>query len=181
MTAEPIVNSRKSRLERASAISLGDWKLLAIAAKELAFARLRHFAVAQVDIFAEFRRPFAAIAKQKPGAPDLVHLSWAIAVAARHVPWRADCLIQAMAANRYLSRYGIRPEFFVGVDKEAGGALLSHAWLKCGDRLLTGPGFEQFHVMIGPTDLDGIALARPRAKLCSAKKLMLLCGPAREA
>ena len=154
MTAEPIVNSRKGRLERASAISLGGWKLLAIAAKELAFARLRHFVRAQVDIFAEFRGPFAGAAKQNPGGLDLVHLSWAIAVAARHVPWRADCLIQAMAANRCLSRHGIRPEFFVGVDKEAGGALFSHAWLTCGDQLLTGPGFERFHVIIGPTDLE---------------------------
>jgi hypothetical protein len=152
MTAEPIVNSRKRRLERASASLLRDWKLLAIAAKELAFARLRHFALAQKDIFAEFQGPFAAAAKQKPGTLDLADLSWAIAVAARHVPWRADCLIQAMAANRCLSRYGIRPEFFVGVDKKAGGALLGHAWLTCGDRLLTGPGFERFHVIVGPTD-----------------------------
>src|SRR5579863_4349334 len=121
MTAESVVNSRKGRLERASAISLGDWKVLAIAVKELAFARLRHFALAQVDIFAEFQGPLAGATRQKPGGPDLGRLSWAIAVAARHVPWRTDCLIQAMAANRCLSRYGIRSEFFVGVDKEAGG------------------------------------------------------------
>jgi hypothetical protein len=127
--------------------------LLAVAAKELAFARLRHFALAQADIFAEFQSPSAGAAKEKRGAPDLVHLSWAVAVVARHVPWRADCLIQAMAANRWLRRYGISPEFFVGVDKEAGGALLAHAWLTCGDNLLTGRGYERFHVMIGPTYL----------------------------
>jgi hypothetical protein len=40
---------------------------------------------------------------------------------------------------------------FVGVDKEA-GSLLSHAWLTSGDWLRTGPGFERFHVIIGPTD-----------------------------
>jgi hypothetical protein len=149
------VNSLKGRFERASAISLEDWRLLGIAAKELAFARLRHFARAQANIFAEFQSLSVGAAKHKSGAPDLVRLSWAVAAVARHVPWRADCLIQAMAANRWLRRYGIMPDFFVGVDKEAGGALLAHAWLMCGDRLLTGPGYERFHAVIDPTRLAG--------------------------
>jgi hypothetical protein len=144
--------------------SLEDWSLLAIAAKELAFARLRHLALEQADIFAEFQSLSAGAATYKSDAldaPDLVRMSWAVAAVARHVPWRADCLIQAMAANRWLRRYGIRPEFFVGVDREAGGTLLAHAWLMCGDRLLTGPGYERFHVVIDPTRLAGERLAPP--------------------
>ena len=46
------------------------------------------------------------------GEVDLLRLSWAISGAAAWIPWRPDCLLQAMA-DRWLRRCGMQPEFSV--------------------------------------------------------------------
>ena len=76
-------------------------------------------------------------------------LSWAIGAAAARVPWRSDCLLQAMAADRWLRRCGMQPEFFLGVTKDAGGQLEAHAWLRCGDAMVTGADDSQLHQPYG--------------------------------
>ena len=81
---------------------------------------------------------------------DINYASWALAVASRHVPWRADCLIQAMAAHRWLKRHGLVSEFYVGVAKQNGGALIAHAWLKVGDLNVTGGSVSQYSIIARP-------------------------------
>lgn len=158
---DAIKNKLGRGFARARALTVYDWRLLAIAVKELAFARFRHAVMPAPNIIAELQNSPALTLNPQSRPPDLARLSWAVAAAAYRVPWRADCLLQAMAANRWLSRHGIKSEFFVGVDKDAKGALRSHAWLMCRDRLITGPGYERFAVMIGGAEPCTSSRSRP--------------------
>ena len=58
-------------------------------------------------------------------------------VAAR-LPWRADCLIQARAAGRWLASAGIASDLHFGVPKVKQPVFEAHAWLTVGDRIVTG-------------------------------------------
>ncbi len=66
------------------------------------------------------------------------------------MPWRSDCLLQAMAADRWLRRFGMQPEFFLGVAKDAGGRLQAHASLRCGDAMVTGADDRNFTNLMKP-------------------------------
>ena len=54
------------------------------------------------------------------------------------VPWRSDCLVQALAGQRWLARKGIASEIVVGTAKQADGSFESHAWLRHHDRIVLG-------------------------------------------
>jgi hypothetical protein len=99
-----------------------------------------------------FRRLVAAL-EQHPQPVDLAQLSpadrerarqvaWAVRAAARHVPWRCECLVQALAGQRLLQRAGIHGMVVLGVSRgpglEEGETLGAHAWLQCGAEILLG-------------------------------------------
>jgi len=70
-------------------------------------------------------------------------------VAAR-LPWRTDCLVQALAARRWLGRHGVATTLTLGVPRDKSANFEAHAWLTAGDRIVTGG------------DISGyVALARP--------------------
>ena len=60
------------------------------------------------------------------------------------VPWRADCFVQALAAERWLRREGIATDLFLGVRKDPAAGIQFHAWLKHGDRVVTGGDLTGF-------------------------------------
>jgi hypothetical protein len=65
-------------------------------------------------------------------------IQWAFARVAPLVKGsRHWCLVQTIAASRMLTRRGIRWTMRVGVRRDA-NALEAHAWLVCGDRIVTG-------------------------------------------
>lgn len=73
--------------------------------------------------------------------PDLPHrIGWAIGVVAPRVPWRADCLVQAMAASAWLRRHGYGPVLQLGLQPSTGGAqaLVAHAWLVLDGKVIVG-------------------------------------------
>ncbi len=70
-------------------------------------------------------------------------------VAAR-LPWRADCLVQALAARRWLGRHGVATTLTLGVPRDKPANFEAHAWLTAGDRIVTGGDISSY-----------VALARP--------------------
>jgi hypothetical protein len=84
------------------------------------------------------------------GRFDINCVSWAITVGGQHVPWRSDCLIQAMAAHRWLRRNGVTGEFYLGVAKQDDASMIAHAWLKAGDLTVTGGSFFQYNIIMHP-------------------------------
>jgi len=90
------------------------------------------------------------------GAEQLGRIGWAIERVSKIVPWNSVCLDQALAAQRMLSRRGIGGVLYLGVAKdEEGRGLKAHAWLKCGDRFVTGrKGHGEFTVVSALTWME---------------------------
>jgi hypothetical protein len=55
-----------------------------------------------------------------------------------------------MAADRWLRRGRLCPEFFLGVGKEPEGGIMAHASLRCDDVVVTGALSEQYTLLIEP-------------------------------
>jgi hypothetical protein len=72
----------------------------------------------------------------------LRRVSYAIGAAANHVPWRADCFPQCIAARSILSNRGIASTIHLGVERIGENDLAGHAWLTCGDTVVAGGGAD---------------------------------------
>ena len=71
--------------------------------------------------------------------PDLLQrVGRAVAVTANHVPWRSDCFPQTIAGRSLLKRYGIASTIHFGVERIGEEDLAGHAWLTCGEIVVTG-------------------------------------------
>jgi hypothetical protein len=74
----------------------------------------------------------------------------AIRSAANNTPWKSVCLPRAVAAQWMLRRRRIAATLYLGVakDDEKPEKLAAHAWLRCGDIIVTGKaGMEHFTVV----------------------------------
>jgi hypothetical protein len=149
MLVKPVMR----KIRRVAHLTPTDWRYLTIATIELLVARIRFSTVMTEKILQELEAPLSAISETlgNPFAKiDVERLSWAIAVAARHVFWRSDCLIQVMGANRWLRRHHLRADFYLGFAKAEEGVFAAHAWLRYGDLAVTGGRYDQFSTLIGP-------------------------------
>ncbi len=64
----------------------------------------------------------------------------AIRSAANYTPWESVCLPQAVAAMWMIKRRNIPGTLYMGVRKEGSGTgrLTAHAWVRCGNAVITG-------------------------------------------
>jgi hypothetical protein len=80
-----------------------------------------------------------SLAVQGRGDPRAAEIGWALRAAAAHTPWESTCLIQALAGAALLRLRRIPSTLSLGVSREpADRQLIAHAWLRCGDEILTG-------------------------------------------
>ena len=133
MTSEP----RKGKFRRFLDLDTADRWLLIQAAGWLGIARLRLAFT-----------PFARLAETLAGKPDIGHpepdpvlpqrIGVAVRAAANNVPWRSDCFPQAIAAREMLKRRGCASIIHLGVDMVDEENIAGHAWLTCGETVITG-------------------------------------------
>lgn len=86
-----------------------------------------------------------------PGERALaVEISWAVQAAARHVPLRFVCLPQALAAKWMLQRRGLASTLYLGVAPglQTPDVLTAHAWLRAGDKVITGDHEMGYYVTV---------------------------------
>ena len=122
---------------RKSALALAVWHLLC--------ARLA-FAVLPASELLRRLRQQHTLTESEPSAPsaDAEVIAWAIRAAAWRMPWRTDCLIQAVAARRWLDRRHIASTFHIAAqgqdDSKSADAdgLSAHVWLEVGGEPVTG-------------------------------------------
>lgn len=69
---------------------------------------------------------------------DARRIGWAVSLMARKLPWHSRCLVRAVTAKVMLQRRGLRSTLYLGVRREDGRKVSSHAWLRCGDMPLVG-------------------------------------------
>lgn len=78
----------------------------------------------------------------------LAVLEWALATAGRYGWWDCRCLTQALAATAMLRRRGLPSTLYLGVVNPGPTDFRAHAWVRCGQRILTGRrGHLQFSVV----------------------------------
>jgi len=120
---------------------------------EIALARLklRHVATGQIP-------KLNANARQQGRGPedsarnDEVHvrrIAWIVPRLSKRVPWRADCLVQAIAARRMLLRRGVASRIVLGVETGPETGFGAHAWLAYGETVVTGGEVDRYAVLIG--------------------------------
>jgi hypothetical protein len=123
---------------RALLIEAATWLLLArLSLIFIPFPRLARYLGAFVS-------PTDARAMQtsSTGSPEDIRvaeeISWAVTRAARHAPFRAVCLPQAMAARIMLRRRGVGSVLHFGAAKGLDKPLDTHAWLDAAGVEVTG-------------------------------------------
>lgn len=143
---------------RARSLSLRNWADLATATAELALARVR-LGVQDTEHLIDRERAAKAGPVTEEGANDGVigRVAFAVGAMGARVPWRSNCLVQALAAKRWLARHGIDSRVELGARK-AGEALDAHAWLTVGDRVVVG-GDVKGYAPFPPVSRNG---QRPR-------------------
>ena len=129
-----------SRLHKFLNLPCADRNCLIEAAFWLGFARL-------AILILPFRRIAPFLGRnmaQSPEVEEVAHrelldrISWAVTTASRHLPWDCLCLAQALAGKAMLKRRGVTSTLYLGLAKDDEAHLQAHAWLRCGNRILTG-------------------------------------------
>lgn len=93
----------------------------------------------------------------------LDRLAWALEVASNYTPWDTKCLARAIAGKAVLKSRRIASTLYLGVAKPDGSNLDAHAWLRCGDRILTGGRERQsFTVVARFTEAPGSSAREPQ-------------------
>ncbi len=124
----------QSRLRKFIKLPAADRWLLGLAVASIVKARL-------VVMFVPVRKILQPVATWAGAQPtDTAKISWAVETAGRIVPTGSNCLVRAIAGREMLSRRGIGSQIRLGVAKNSPDLLRAHAWLECGDRIVTGEG-----------------------------------------
>ena len=89
-------------------------------------------------------------------------IGFAVRRMADHTPWQSACLPQALAAQRMCRRRGLGSTLYLGVAGSGDAELEAHAWLRCGDAVLTGEDEMGDFVQVASYALDAGVLYRPR-------------------
>src|SRR5581483_2287760 len=75
-------------------------------------------------------------------------IRWAVQAMAPKLPWETLCLVQGLAGAAMLRRRHLPLSLYFGVAKTEQGEFQAHAWLCCGDQVLTGgAGRQRFSVI----------------------------------
>lgn len=77
-------------------------------------------------------------------------VGWAIRAASARTIWQSTCLVQALAGAHMLQRRQLPANLTLGVAQngEFKEGFAAHAWLRCGNLILTGEGgHEQYRVV----------------------------------
>lgn len=77
-----------------------------------------------------------------------LRVSWAVQAVSRHVPLGFVCLPQAMAAKWMLRRRGLPTTLYLGLRRGEALKVAAHAWLRAGDKILTGAPGQHNHQVI---------------------------------
>lgn len=65
-------------------------------------------------------------------------IGWAVDLMSRHTPWESKCLVQAISALVLLKIFKVHYTLYLGLNKGNDNDLIAHAWLRCGELIITG-------------------------------------------
>ena len=115
---------------------------------------LLHFAKL-VILFIPFKKIASQIGRlQVESTHDLhsmeepIKIEHAVRRASRYTIHKSKCYDQALTAKALLGQIGLPATLYFGLAKERDNQLSAHAWVRCGNKIITGKaGMEQFTVI----------------------------------
>lgn len=122
----------------------------------LAHARLILYRTSPADVLRRNAEAAARVARRSPAASDsgtaesCARIGFIIPRAALRLPWRADCLVQALAGQAMLLRRGTASTIAVGTARHPDSSLEAHAWLLCGSEVILGGDISRFGPLLDP-------------------------------
>jgi hypothetical protein len=127
--------------------------LAMIAAADLAAGRLALRTIRPNDVIERNRK--VAAGARRDLSPERIEAAsdeagFVINRVAARMPWRSDCLVQALAGQRWLARAGIASEIVVGATKDEAGAVAAHAWLRTHGRIVLGGDIKDYRTLLDP-------------------------------
>lgn len=76
------------------------------------------------------------------------YLTHIVKTTCAYTKWESKCMVQALSSKWMLKRRGIDSTVYFGIKKDEEGKLKAHAWLRVGDKVLTGiHGHKSFKVV----------------------------------
>lgn len=103
------------------------------------------------------RRNAAAAAADVPETADELladRIGFIVARLAKRLPWRSDCVVQAIAAQEWLARLGMASEIRIGVERPEDGPFAAHAWLVRKERIITGGDIARYSLLLGERETN---------------------------
>lgn len=120
--------------------------LIALVRARAAFARLE-----ARDILA--RNAVAGAVPTRASRPEdaalVARIAYVIPRISARLPWRSDCVIQAMAAQDWLAAHGLASEIRIGVERPTAGSFGAHAWLIHEGHIVTGGDVSRYELLLG--------------------------------
>lgn len=108
-------------------------------------------------LFVPFKKLRKKMGKSKEESAEVVEkeiyriakrISWIVLQAARYTPWESKCLVQALTAQKMLKKLDISTTLYLGVNKDGENNMLAHAWLRCGEYIVTGGNQKDGYVVV---------------------------------
>lgn len=112
--------------------------LVARATFELGLARIVFARITVPQILARNAATMAAHAPPQPGDTLPAWIRYIMPRISCRMPFRADCLVQALAAQRWLASRHIASAIVIGAERPEHGPFAAHAWLTCASVNVTG-------------------------------------------
>ena len=128
------------------------WLDLARALFELAIARM-HIGLGKDGL----NRTLSQLKSSAQPSQDVVghrlalveRIAFVVPRVASRVPWKSDCLVQALAAQRWLRAARVKSTLSIGVRQLHEAGFEAHAWLSVGNMLVTGGDIAGFDPLPG--------------------------------
>ena len=144
-----------ANMHKAARLSPGQWLDLLRAAIELAYANRRMGSLRVSELALSLGGPNAqSVPLSLAQSAFVSRVAFAVPRMGSRVPWRSDCLVQAMAAQRWLKSAGLPSEIFIGARNDGEDGMAAHAWLKVGAEMVTGGDISPYLQFTTAKDSD---------------------------
>lgn len=124
---------------------------LELARARMAFARLSPADIQERNRFATRHGDMGEDQKCAPAA-YFERIGYVVPRVAKRLPWRTDCLVQALAAQRWLTGSQLASEIVVGVKNPNDDGFGGHAWLVCDGKVIIGGDISPYEPLLGQAE-----------------------------
>lgn len=126
----------------------------------IAFARLRARDIPARNTGASYRNGEPEPLRFSESlARKLARISYVLPRLSDRLPWRSDCLVQAIAAQNWLAASNMYGEIRIGVENPKDAAFGAHAWLVYDECVVTGGDISRYSLLLSAAPATDSAAA----------------------